>query len=374
MRVLILSCNTGEGHNSTGKALMERCEQAGIACDMVNALSFAARTREYVICKGHVFIYKRMPKLYGAGYRYAQNHPPKHGKSIVYYNNLDCTRRLWRFISQKQYDTVVCVHVFPAETISAILRKHPGAFRSYFVATDYTCSPGVADADVDGFFIPHPDLEEEFIGCGVPADKLIPTGIPVAQRFCGKTPKAEARAILGLAPDGPIALLMCGSMGCGPMTSLASQCSARLAGRGQIVALCGNNHKLFDQFVRLGDPAIVPVGYTTQVDLYLDAADLLLTKAGGLTLTEAAVKELPILMIDAIPGNETKNVDFFLAHSYADMAASSKGLADLTVEYLLNPELGDRMRCSLAETFPKDAGDQMLQRLIADSPELEQRA
>ena len=84
MRVLILSCNTGGGHNSTAMALKESFQKISVPCEIMDVLSFGNPLYEQIVTKGHVFLYRNMPRLFGLGYRFEERRHPEGHKSIVY--------------------------------------------------------------------------------------------------------------------------------------------------------------------------------------------------------------------------------------------------------------------------------------------------
>ena len=322
MKVLILSCNTGEGHNSTCTAIQEWLDAHGIESMRADALGFLSGRTSEIISKGHVFIYRRVPKLFGIGYKFEENHTPR----FIYDESARGAKALLQFLEDNAIDTVICVHVFPALTMTAIRKRHPGRFRCYFVATDYTCSPGVSEAEMDAYFIPHESLRAEFAACGVPVDKLVVTGIPVRESFCTRMPRAEARRRLKLPENARVLLFSCGSMGCGPMKKLALLLQSRLPEDGYLVIICGSNRKLYHSLTALRGPCIRVVGFTKRMSMYMDAADVYLSKAGGLSTTEAIAKRLPLIYVDAIPGCELHNRDFM---THCGIAATAKGLPEL---------------------------------------------
>ena len=231
MRLLILSCNTGEGHNSTAKAIIQAAESDGAVCEMKDALSYWPVGTNSFICGGHVFLYRNAPELFGAGYRFFEVMSEKtneknqlreqKGKEPVRNAILGLAKlpaeKLYADISAGDYDAVICVHVFASLMMTEIRRKYGDSLPTYFVATDYTCSPGVNISDFNACFIPAEGLIPEFSGLGVKPEKLIPTGIPIRADFYTKLPADEAKEKLGLPKDRRIVLFMCGSMGVGPM-------------------------------------------------------------------------------------------------------------------------------------------------------------
>lgn len=353
MRLLILSCNTGEGHNSAAKAIKERFVNGGWQCDIKDALAFWSPEKSKLISKGHVFIYRKMPKLFGVSYRFEENHPPKDGdNSLIYDLVTKGCDGLSEFLGQSDYNAVICTHVFSAMMITELKKRSKINIPSYFVATDYTCSPGVNQTLLNAYFIPHKRLIPEFVQNGIPASKLVPSGIPVKDAFYEECDKASAKKELGLPENKKIVLLMCGSMGCGPIKTLAEDLPQQMPQDALLVVICGSNIKLFKSITKkqLSENTRV-IGYTSKMPLYMDAADLILTKPGGLSTTEAAVKALPMLFINAVPGCETRNIEFFLNNGCADMRDTDIELCDAVCDYLENPEKLKKMSLQITEEF-----------------------
>lgn len=351
MKIAILTCSTGGGHNSAGKAIRDQLLSGGVECDLVNALDFMPKLESDVITKGHVLVYKKAPKLYGVAYRFEEKHPPKTidllcGAAAV---------KLYPFLQEHGYDTVICVHVFPAVMMSHIRRKYEHPFRSYFVATDYTCSPGVDMTLMDRYFIPK-GLTQEFVQCGLPEEKLIESGIPVSSACYEQQEKGAARRALDLDPGMRQVVLSCGSMGCGPMRSLAFLLAKSLPEDVELTVICGSNRRLKrDLSILKRKERVRILGYTDQMPLWLHAADILLSKPGGLTSTEAMTIGVPFICINAVPGCETRNRQFFVRHSLAVTADHVPGLVELTLSLLDTPKTCSAMTARQRETFAEPA-------------------
>ena len=250
--------------------------------------------------------------------------------------------------------------------MTEIRRRYAPRLRMYFVATDYTCSPGVCDLEMDAYFIPHKKLIPEFVANGLPREKLVPSGIPVRWVFYDKTDANAARRQLGLPEYNRIVLIMCGSMGAGPIRRIVNRLAAKLPPSAALVVICGNNRTLQAELTRTAASGRVYIlGYCSQVERYMDACDLILTKAGGLSSTEAAAKRLPILYMDAVPGCETRNLVFFLSNGYADSRDTVQSLVDLTCDYLTDPALGERLINNLERDFPKNAAENLYAYVLA---------
>ncbi|MBR2781102.1 MAG: polysaccharide biosynthesis protein, partial [Eubacteriaceae bacterium] len=195
MKVLILSCNTGEGHNSCGTSLLESFKIRNIPCEMVDALGFISPLVSRTVSYGFTRIYRYVPSLFGRGYSYAEEHDSRlfSEKSPVYRLITIGADKLYEYIKNGGYDTIICPHVFTALMMTEILRHHDISVKTCYISTDYTCSPSCGDSELDMYFIPDESLRKEFVGCGVPDEKIIASGIPVRHEFAETLGKAEAR-------------------------------------------------------------------------------------------------------------------------------------------------------------------------------------
>ncbi len=366
MKCLILSCNTGEGHNSAAKAIKEYFELMGDSCDIVDSLVFLSNEASKIISKGHIFVYRNLPKLFGATYRFEENHPPKQGEDSVIYDIVsNGCYKLRKYLENNRYDAIISVHIFSSMMVTRLKKQGKINLPVYFVATDYTCSPGACECDADLYFIPHEDLTDEFVRCGLSREKLVPSGIPVSQSFYKKTPKSDAKRALKFKEDERIILLACGSMGCGPIKELCEDLPKILAENVRLVVICGNNRRLYNSLYNKGlDENVTVIGYTTRMSYYVDSADLLLIKPGGLSSTEGATKHKPLVFIDAVPGCETRNLEFFVSHGFACFAPTADELILLVNGLISSPDKLSGMSRKLADNFSKNSAKTIYEKIV----------
>ncbi len=362
MRILLLSCNTGEGHNSTAKAVGYVLRARGVQCDMEDSLSYLSPEISKFICNWHVRIYRYMPPVFDVGYRTFEHFKPKPTGATKIYKLLALgAERLAQRIRAGGYDAVFCSHVFAAATLTEARRKFGVRLPSFLVTTDYTCFPMTDQCQMDGYFIPDIALKAGFVRYGVQEDRIVATGIPVRQEFYTKEDKRIARARLGLPENGRVMLLMGGSMGCGPMEKLAKKLSKNVPADTMIVAICGSNRKLYDSMLRIRDARLRVIGYTDQVPAFMDAADLMVTKPGGLSSTEAANKHLPMVFLNTVGGCEKRNFDFFLSHGYAVGAEKIDRAVALASELCESEQARSEIERRLSNDFTRNSA-----RMIAD--------
>lgn len=337
MRVLILSCNTGQGHNSASAAVKEVFEQHGVSCEITDALQFVSGGVSKFISWGHSFVYRRLPGLFRVGYSFFETH-----SGAFQANSLLCkflsgaAERLHRYCQEGQYDTVISAHVFASLILTCARRQCHLNAKTYFVATDYTCSPGAVQSGLGHYFIPSAALAEEFVAAGAQKEALVPVGIPIRQKFFAAEDGERAKERFGIAPGHRHLLMMCGSMGCGPMGSLAKHLVEGLSGDQELSIVCGTNKGLERKLSRRfrGKANVHVLGYVEEMPLLMDSADLYLTKPGGISVTEAAAKRLPMVLVDAVAGCEKHNMRYYIDREAAVTAKSPRKLARLCVEIL----------------------------------------
>ena len=366
MKVLLLSANTGEGHNSTGRAIMEALTLRGIESHMEDALAYVSTGFSNFISGWHVRIYRHCGKLFDKGYRRCEKTADPEEYSPVYDLLSLGVRRLYRTITGGGYDAVVCVHPFAGMMLTNVRRKFGLKLPTYLAATDYTCSPTVEQCDLDYYFIPSREQAAAFQRAGHSRLQLIPVGIPVRQAFYSREPKAQVRRRLGLPEEDVLALLMCGSMGCGPIEQVARELEEKLPEHTTVIAVCGSNQQLYESMQPLESPRLRVLGFTKNIPEYMDAMDFIITKPGGLSSTEAANKHLPIIFLNVVGGCETRNFQYFLSQGFAEGSDSPEQVVLLASELAMNPRLRQEMSEKLQQEFCHNTALEIADRVARD--------
>ncbi len=324
MKILILSCNTGEGHNSCAKALQIAMQRRGITCEIQDTLALVSEGLSQRV--GDAYLFSTRGSLFEFVYKFGGfvSSNMDTWQSLVYGANRLYAKKLYDYIKTNHFDVVVCVHLFPAEAITALKRNMHLYIPSYFIMTDYTCIPFLQETNLNYYIIPHEHLIEEFVEKGLPREKIVPIGIPVDEKkFSTRLPKPKARTQIiqsisnsNLRSEGHWYLVMSGSMGFGNVEQLIAQLLQDIRPEDSIICVCGRNesllHSLQEQFSEQRQLSLL--GFTNQVSILMDASDVVFTKPGGITSTEAIVKNIPLIHTHPIPGLENHNAHFFHHH------------------------------------------------------------
>lgn len=351
VKILILSCNTGGGHNSAALAVQEALHERGAWAEIVDPLSFAGDAAKEAASNLYNSIIRNVPKAFGVIYRVGELADSALPKSPVYMANALYADKLLAYIREQAIDAVVSTHLYGMEAMTAIRKKLGERVPNYGVLTDYTCIPFFSDTQLDGYFIPHRDLRGELAAKGIDEKLMYDTGIPVSARFSQRLGQSEARERLDLPRRGAVYLVMTGEVGCGRADELCDELIARETGDFTACVMVGRNEKMRDMLIeRYGrDGHIRPVEYTREVNVYMNAADALITKPGGLSSTEAAAARVPLVHLITIPGCEEKNAAFFEARGLSHKTESMREAARLAVELAHDSQAGAAMRARQAE-------------------------
>lgn len=367
MNVLLLSCSTGEGHNHCAMAVREALEARGHRAEFLDMMQMFGENGPLSFETLLNRISTKAPEVFGMMYHAGAMYSATGVTSPIYLANTRHARQLREFILARGYDAVVCSHLFPMETLT-FLRRHEGrGVRCYGVLSDYTCIPFLAETELDGYFLPHEDVRRGCLEAGMPEDRLLVTGMPVAEKFTRPMTKAAARAALGLPQEKKIYLVMTGGIGCGDAVALCDSIRRMPDEEALLCVLPGRNEALrtaLDEAYH-GD-GVLAVPFTDQVPAYMHAADVLLSKAGGISSSEAAVLGVPLVHTMAIPGVETLNAAFFAAHGMSLFARSADEAARFADRLLYDGTSAARMLRAQAQTLPKDGAVRIVRQLEAE--------
>lgn len=323
MRVLTLSITTGQGHNQVAKTLCEYLEESGAETMVLDALEYINPMLKESVSRGYLMSTKHAPKIYGKFYRLAEKRDieSKEGRLGRLTNSI-LSRKLIKFINDYAPDVIVCTHVFAALLIKHVGDKLNEDIRTVGIVTDFTIHPYWEDTVLDYYVVANHLLVNQAIKKGIKREKIITTGIPIHPKFATKQEKTEARRKLNIE-DKPTVLVMSGSMGYGKIGKMIKKLD-ELELDFQIISVCGYNDKLKCQIDKIAfHRPIYNYGFSNQIDLFMDAADCIITKPGGLTTSEALAKGVPMIMANPIPGQEDRNMEFLLNNGAAMKISST---------------------------------------------------
>ena len=310
--VLFLSASVGEGHTTAAQAVCSALGERlpGALCEVVDSYRYASTVFHRVASNGYIGMVKVLPQLYKVVYDQAERATKVSAfKSWLHrYTALN----LRQYVAELRPDVVVCTHAFPCGVMAEYKREFADAPPVVGIVTDFVVHPFWIHRNIDKYAVATTAMRQTLVSRGVAPNRVVVTGIPIDSRFAQATTKRRARSRIGVAQDMTTLLLMGGGLGIGPLEN-ALVAIDRLRAPVQIVVVVGKNKSLERRLraaaKNLHHRAKV-VGFVENVYDYMRAADILISKPGGLTSSEALVCELPFVMLRPLPGQEERNTRY----------------------------------------------------------------
>ena len=338
MKVLVLSVTAGQGHNSCGKAVVDACTRKGLDSVMVDTLLLSSKLVANSLDKIYITMTRHTPgllkKMDDDMLSEKRIHSRQGTTKLIgawFYKEIE------NCIAEYQPDAVVCTHVFSGVILTRIRRQKGLEIPLIGINTDFAMAPLWDETDLDLYVLAAEGMRNSVIKRGIPQEKLFCRGIPVHHRFASTVEKGEARRQLGIL-DKPTVLIMSGSMGFGKLPQVVESLD-RLPMDLQMLVVCGRNEKMYQQLNALRTQKDVRVyGFVDNVEVMMDASDVLLTKPGGLTTSECLAKGIPLVILDPIPGLEERNSLFLVAQGAAILATDQYPPDDAVLNLLSDPQ------------------------------------
>lgn len=356
-KVLLLSASAGAGHIRAAQALEKAFNQLEPTLEVrhLDVLDYTNKLFRHLYSKAYIELVNKMPEVPGWMYDKLDK-PWKNERRRLALDKLN-TRPLVRLLRSYRPDFIVCTHFLPAEIVSWLRAKERLASRQAIVVTDFDVHAMWLVHHYEQYFVAIDEARVYLEALGIPVSKITVTGIPIDPVFAKRKNKLEMRQKHGLDNERITILLSAGGFGVGSVEPLIASLKA-IEHKVQVVAICGRNEELRKRLSKSsnnlaagGNLLIHPVGYTTEMDEYMSASDIVLGKPGGLTTSEALAKGLAFVVVNPIPGQEERNSDHLLE---AGVAIRCNNLP--TLSYKLNNLLADSSRLARMQTASRKLG------------------
>ena len=346
-RVLFLSASVGSGHLRAAEALeaaFARSYGKRLRSKIIDAFGYTSP----LLSKMVVNTYMEMIKLTPSVYRYLYKKAERSNSMTEFSSLLNkiMSTKLKRLIIDFRPDVVICTHVFPCAVMSVLKKKTRLRVPVIGIITDFTVHNFWVYPNVDLYTVANEELKKELLIKGIDEEKIAVTGIPIHPKFAEKSNKMLIYSQLKLNPKLPVLTVMGGGFGFGPLVQIVKELN-KLDLPVQIVVIAGKNKMLLKKIAELKAEFRFPLtvlGYINNVHEIMEVSDLLITKPGGLTASEALSKGLPIVIMNPIPGQEEKNTDFLLRSKAAVKVRNIRSLSPEIKRMLVQPGLLQQMK------------------------------
>ena len=331
-KVLILTISTGQGHNQAAASVSGSFEDRGYEIVKHDFLQNNSKFLNDIIVKGYETMASKFPKTYGAFYKLTDSRMINVLLNLPFYFS---RRKVSKLINAIKPDVIVATHALSTRIISELKKK--GLKIPYIlIVTDFKAHYTYISKYVDAYITGSEYTKQSLIERHIDAHKIYPVGIPINKKFYTEITNAcelKDKTYFNL-------LLMSGSLGLNQISSVLKEL-LKNPNKLRITVVCGKNIKLKNSLTKYCNENIFQnkklhiLGFTKDISYLMDYCDVIISKPGGLTVTESIVKNIPLLIPFAIPGQENENTEFLTREGYAILIEDLNKIND-TINHLIN--------------------------------------
>ena len=337
MKVLILTAKTGMGHVVAANSIEEHFKYINrknevYKIDVYEKMGFFI---DSIICKGYSFLATKMPSLYGKMY-YKTNNNSLLFKLLEKINSY-MGYFLLKLVSNLNPDIIISTHPFATQMISYLKEKKHINTPIINIMTDYASHKCWVNPNIDKYVISNDDMIEELVASGVNKNNIHSYGIPIDKKFSKSCERNSVLTEIGLSSSKKTILMMAGSFGVNTVFDVYRKiinCNDDI----QLIVVTGKNKSLYNRFIKeigTNKNRVKLIYFTDSIHKLMKSVDMLITKPGGLTITEAIACRVPMVVYNAIPGQEEENINFLIKHNIGINLDSFTSIKQLN-DYLLD--------------------------------------
>ncbi len=344
-KAFILYSTGDSGHYmaaiSLAKAFKDR--EPSLEVVLINSLEFISPSLENFVHGLYIWIVKKSGKIYDQlwGNRAFYKNANPIGKMLL----APIYRKFKSYYEKHKPCVVICTQVVPCAVFSAIRKEYEKAFKLYAVVTDYDIHPFWVMDNVDGYFVATEEIKDKLIRNNIPAEKIIASGIPIDPKFAVAAAMIKSKSGSNNRVSTPRILLMAGSMGIGPLDIIAHELD-KLDLDFELQIVCGKNRRLkrkLDKISAKSKHKAEIYGFSNDIISLMSLANLLITKPGGLTSSEALALNLPMIIYSSVGGQESRNLEYLYARGAIYKARKIKDISKAVKSFLDDKALSEKL-------------------------------
>ena len=352
-KVLIMHATAGSGHTKAAQAIYKAFEELDhdLGVKIVNSLDYTTPSFKWTYPNFYVFLVNRAPLLWGFSYYILDSrffYPLV--SWIRHLVNWINTRKMVAFLREDRPDLIIHTH-FLAPDVVAMMGKNNATTHTITVVTDYRLHSFWLARGTDIYVAGYKETVEDLAKRGVPRDKIKLLGIPISPIFSKSVNRAEVHKNLNIKEDIFTVLVGSGGFGIGPVEELVKELMG-IEIPMQLLVVCGKNELLHSAIKKLADTAsfpIIPLGFVNNMHELMEISDLTITKSGGLVCAEALAKDLPMIGIFPIPGQEERNLDLLLKKGVGRRLKRISDIKSLVMELYRSEDSLSKMKEGIAK-------------------------
>ena len=343
--IIIFYATYGGGHLSAAKSIKEYIDEnygAEYKTYLIDCIEYINHAVNKLTTKAYSSAAKKAPKLWGKVYSHSEHGPLA---SISNNSNKLMAHKLNKLITEINPSIIISAHPFSSQMCAYLKKKNKINVPVSTIMTDFAPHDQwlVLHEYINNFFVSNENMKESLIEKGIDSDKIFVTGIPLSSRFLKKYNKEEILNLFNLSNNKKTILFFAGGQfGLGKKSTYQMlEILAKDYTNIQIIAISGKNKKMKEKFEEIvqeynREKDIKILEFTDKVPELMSISDLVITKPGGLTTTESLASELPIIIINPIPGQEEQNAEFLEKNGLAVWIKENDNIKDTLYSILSN--------------------------------------
>lgn len=349
-RIILMYISEVSGHHSATLAIEKAIKMLEPNAEImnINAFNYTNPISEKIVNRIYLGIIKRTPKIWD--YLYDNPSVVKRVDKIKASIHRFNSPKFKKLFDKFQPDVVACAQAFPCGMVADYKKTYNSNIPLVAVLTDYVPHAYWVYDSIDYYVVPSEEVELRLHRKGVAQAKIKNFGIPFDPEFNTGISKDEVMKKLGFNLGLPTILIMGGGQGLGPIKTIVRSLD-KSGIEFQEVIVTGINKKLYRYLkrrIRKYRKKISLFGYVDNINELMTASDMIITKPGGITTAEALSKQLPMIIVKPIPGQEVNNTAYLAKHLAAVKIDKPKDVKSAVEDLLLNPGKLERMRQSIA--------------------------
>jgi len=357
MKILITYAYAGVGHKKAALAIEKALAgHSGVEVKNIDVLDYTNDFFKASYPGAYLFLINKTPTLWGLFYYLLDARAVDFFMAPLrkFIHRLNC-KKFIEFVKAENPDVVVSTHFMPSEIISGLKENREFRGKLVNVVTDFIAHSFWMARSSDYFIGAIQRTKNDLLRRGVPEEKIRIMGIPCDPVFSISKARENLMKQLGVEPGFFNVLIMSGGFGTGPMKEIVTEINdldPKTRDNMQLIAICGKNELLFHELRKMAQGLKVRLkafGYMNNVDEFMEVSDIIVTKPGGLTISEALSKVLPMIIVQPILGQETRNCKILTGYGIAVKAKNAREVCELIEEFAVSPEkmIGARTRIKL---------------------------
>jgi len=341
-KILVLAVPVGTGHMKAAKAIMQALQKIAPTSSVrfENCFDWVYPLYGEVYTRVYDFAQKKalgLIKFFYGGFGVESG-----SSELMYKYHRALAHRFQELLREYHPDYVLCTHFSPGY-FSALYKKYFD-YKIGIVVTDYFVHPHWVNKEIDHYYIPHESLTAQVVSYGAKKEQVFPFGIPIGLELEAGVDKAAARRRFGLSRNRISVTIMGSRVFGGEWFEVTREL---VDFDYDFLVLCGENKEAAGNIRRLrGKSKLQVLGMVERIHELIGTTDILITKAGGITSTEAAQAAPVLVFANSIVGLEDKNEDFFIGHGAA-LRITKDDARQVMAELLASPKRMVEMRKNL---------------------------